>query len=90
MKVANMNSCQECFAKFNCKGYCPAKIISITGDIMDTRGVPWCYYTKGIIKQKLIDLLEKEQFKLTEEDYLIFSEPSKLNESDIIPQEIIS
>ncbi|MBT5272442.1 radical SAM protein [Candidatus Woesearchaeota archaeon] len=87
--VRDIENCKNCFAKYHCKGYCPTKVAKITGDIMDTKNIPWCGYTKKILKTKLLELLEKKEFQLTEEDYMLFGEPDKLTEDDIVEQKLV-
>ena len=53
--VKNMPKCADCFAKYNCKGDCLAKVLEQSGDLYDTENNVRCHINQGL----LLDEIEK-------------------------------
>lgn len=82
--VDNMPHCKDCFAKYNCKGSCPARVMRQTGDYMNTVDFEECDFIRDIVKSDLAELLMKDEYKIKKDDYAPLSEPEKLTDSDIV------
>ena len=57
-KVENMPFCQDCFAKYNCSGDCPAKIYEQTGDLLDPSKNWRCIINQGLLIERMAEALE--------------------------------
>lgn len=81
--VNNMPSCRECFAKYQCRGLCPARLLHETGNFMDASGFSGCDPVRKLIKQDLIDRIDREECRLSGDDYIDFGDPGKMAADDI-------
>ncbi len=81
--VNNILNCRGCFAKYNCRGGCPSRVMRCTGDYMDTSTWHECDVVKESVKSALVELLTRAEYRINVEDYLPLAEPDKLSDSDI-------
>ncbi len=81
--VDSISNCKGCFAKYNCRGLCPAHVMRRTGDYSDTRNLEECPFIRELIKGKLVELLSRDEHKIVPEDYIPLAEPGKLTDSDL-------
>ena len=57
--VQNVRGCQDCFAKYNCSGDCPAKSYSASGDLCDSRDNSRCEINKALLLHEIKEKLKK-------------------------------
>ena len=81
--IDNIAGCGTCFARFHCKGVCPARALREGADLMDMTDFPACPFIREVIQSRLRALLSRDECQLTEEDYLDLADPSQLDASDI-------
>lgn len=81
--VNNMPSCRGCFAKYQCRGFCPARLLRETGNFMDASGFSGCEPVRKLVKQDLIDRIERDECRLSEDDYLGFGDPDTMVDDEI-------
>ncbi|MGV8152494.1 MAG: radical SAM protein [Candidatus Nanoarchaeia archaeon] len=58
--IENLSHCTDCFAKYNCKGDCPAKVCSQSGDINNPENNFRCISNQGLLFDEMI---RKEKLK---------------------------
>jgi uncharacterized protein len=56
-KVTSIPHCENCFAKYNCCGDCPAKVFEISGDLLDPSNNSRCIINQGLLKNRLLNEL---------------------------------
>ena len=82
--INEIAACKACFARYHCSGSCPVKLMRQGAEYMQTAGSPGshCEPVKRVIAKKLLEMLTKEESKITEDDYIKLGEPEKLSEAD--------
>lgn len=58
-KVENISHCEDCFAKYNCSGDCPAKVYEQTGNLMDPSKNWRCIINQGLLVERMADALDR-------------------------------
>jgi hypothetical protein len=56
-----MPFCQDCFAKYNCSGDCPAKTYEQTGDLLDPSKNWRCTINRGLLVDGMVEALDKSK-----------------------------
>jgi len=62
-KVSQMSHCENCFAKYNCSGDCPAKTFEESGNISDPSKNRRCIMNRGLLAHRLGQKLDEEKSK---------------------------
>jgi uncharacterized protein len=60
-KVTNMEFCEDCFAKYNCAGDCPAKVLEQSGKILDSTNNARCVINRGLLKSQILQRLNASE-----------------------------
>lgn len=81
--IDNIAGCSTCFARFHCKGNCPARSLREGAELMDMTDFHACPFIREVIQSRIRDILEKKECRLKEEDYLDLADPSQIDASDI-------
>ncbi len=81
--VDSIAGCGSCFARFHCKGNCPARALREGAELMDMTDFHACPFIREVIQSRIREILEKKECRLEEEDYLDLGRPSQIDASDI-------
>lgn len=62
-KVSRISYCEDCFAKYNCSGDCPAKVWEQGGNLNDPSNNWRCQINQGLLAYRLASRLDEEKGK---------------------------
>lgn len=60
-KVENISFCENCFAKYNCSGDCPAKVYEQTGDLLNPSKNWRCAINQGLLIERIVQALDQSK-----------------------------